>query len=106
MTVSNVSTLAAPATAASQSTLNPAAKKNGQDFNALLQALGGTDNSGTQNALAGLLQQLLSQSGATQVHHHHHHHHADAAQAAGGAGVAGSAAIGAASVGRSLHITA
>lgn len=104
MTVSNISTLAAPATAASQSTLNPAGKKTSQDFNALLQALGGTDNSGTQNALAELLQKLLSQSGATQVHHHHHH--ADAAQAAGGAGIAGATAVSAPTAGHSLHITA
>jgi hypothetical protein len=109
MTVSNISTLAAPATAASQSTLNPAAKKSGQDFNALLQALSSSDNSGTQNALAGLLQELLSQSGATQVHHHrhhHHHHHADAAQPAAGAAVAGATAAGTASAGHRLHITA
>jgi len=101
MTVSNVSTLAAPATATSQSTLNPAAKKTGQDFNALLQALGGTDNSGSRNALAGVLQELLSQSGAVQGHHHHHHHHAGGAQHAGGA-----AAVSAPSAGHSLHVTA
>jgi hypothetical protein len=103
MSVANVSTVAAPAAAASQTTLNPAAKKVVQDFNALLQALRASDSSGAQNALASALQDLLNQSGATQGHHHHrHHHHAHAVQG-GGAPVSVSINIAA---GGSLHITA
>ena len=107
MTVAHVSTVSTPATTASQASqtsMNPAAKKVGQDFNALLQALSASDTSSAQNAFASLLQDLLSQSGATQGHHHrhHHHHHANAAQG-GGAPVAVSIDV---AVGGSLHITA
>ena len=106
MTVAHVSTVSTPATTASQASqtsMNPAAKKVGQDFNALLQALSASDTSSTQNAFASLLQDLLNQSGATQGHHHHrHHHHANAAQG-GGAPVSVSINVAA---GGSLHITA
>jgi hypothetical protein len=104
MSVANVSTVSTPATTASQTSqtsLNPAAKKVGQDFNALLQAMSASDTSGAQNAFASLLQDLLSQSGATQGHHHHRHH-ANAAQG-GGAPVSVSINVAA---GGSLHITA
>ena len=103
MSVASVSTLSTPAATASQTTLNPAAKKVGQDFNALLQALSASDTSGSQNALASLVQDLLNQSGATQTHlHHRHHHHMNAAQSAG---TAVSVSINVAA-GGSLHITA
>ena len=106
MSVANVSTVSTPATTASQTSqtsLNPAAKKVGQDFSALLQTMSASDTSGAQNAFASLLQDLLNQSGATQgQHHHRHHHHMNAAQSAG---TAVSVSINVAA-GGSLHITA
>lgn len=103
MSVANVSTVSTPAATSSHTTLDPAAKKVGQDFNALLQALSASDTSGAKDAFAGLLQDLLNQSGATQAHHHHRHHHQ--AHAAQPAGAAVSVSINVAA-GGSLHITA
>ena len=103
MSVSTVPSVATPAATASHTTLNPAAKKTGRDFNALLQALSASDTSGSQNALASLVQDLLNQSGATQTQlHHRHHHHMNVAQSAG---TAVSVSINVAA-GGSLHITA
>jgi hypothetical protein len=110
MSFSIVSTLTTPAATASQTTLNPAAKKIGQDLNTLAQALGGNDASSIKNAFASLLQDLLSQTDGTQskVHHHHRHHGgADQASAAGSANaIPNSISAPAAGATPSFHVTA
>ena len=109
MSISNVSTVTTPAATASQTTLNPAAKKIGQDFNTLAQALGGNDASSIKNAFASLLQDLLSQTDGTQskVHHHRHHGGADQASAAGNANaIPNSISAPAAGATHSIHVTA
>jgi hypothetical protein len=86
MSITNAASIGTTSSTATQSTQSSSAKKIAQDFNTLAQALGSSDKSGAQNAFASLLQDLLSQSGATQQHHRHHHHgggtqHAAAASA-------------------------
>jgi hypothetical protein len=107
MSISNISSVATGNTAAIQPAQTSASKKLAQDFTALTQALNSSDGSSAKDAFANLLQDLMSQTGATQKHHHLHHHGGGAQQVAGAGTTTATAATSATpSVGGRINTTA
>ena len=108
MSISNIPSVGTANTAAVQSTQTSATKKLADDFIALAQALNSSGGSNAKDAFANLLQDLMSQTGATQKQHHHHHHHGGGTQQVAGAGAATATAATSAtpSVGGRINTTA